>query len=932
MIPGVVSGGFTKIGVSNFVFPRIEMHFEGANGSTIYEDEGTGSSIWTAVGTAPTLTTSSPLAGTSSLSITSGGGSGIETPINDSNRIPRYGDFSLKFKARATSWLSPASTGCYILSIQNAASTAAGTIFAVATNSSQQVILVYSDGTTRSVSAAGSTLPTGSTVEFEFRRVGTTLELLVNGTVQCTVTGFTGNFPLATGVMWRVGVPEGATSGPTNGMQFDDFTLDVEGEYTTAFDDYFEKVVALLHFDGANSGTSFVDNSAPAHVFTAGGAITVTADQKYGSASGEFLSASTRTLTSPTSEDWDLGAGDFTIEGWIKKPTHSAAFEGILVRDSIGGTRGWLFYKDYPSNKLAFGCYSGATDYGVIDTVAMPTAAWMHVAATREGGTLRLFKNGVLVASRTDLSTSAINSSGTPLCFGDLYATSGPNPSTYLDGLLDDWRITKGRARYVEDFAVPNAAFPNERAARVADPSFSSVLALLHMDGANSGTSFTDSSSYNRTVSATSVVTNTTRPRFGSASAFFDGSSDVLTMPDSTDWDFGTGDATVEMWIKPANVSGIKHIFGRYDTPAGMVLQQRDAKLHLLASSGGGGSWSLDVAATRNSLTADKWSHVVLQREAGVFTIYCDGVVVLTNSSLSGSLTAGTGQVVRIGNNLAADQPFAGYIDEVRVTRTVARYPAPFQVPDMSFSDFGSSLTDASYSSVSLLLHANGIDGSTSLTDNSPTPKTATPHGTAALSAVLKKFGASSLKFNPSGSALVEVADHADLHLTADFTIEFWFFPLAPITPWGVLINRGGGIGIAYPSYTITGDGSDSNGYINFSGSSNNSAVTIGAETGSTSRIGAPVIGQWNHIAVTRSGNTWKGFLNGAEGFSLTDSDNPYDSSGRGVQIGGRYDGSWGTVGAGTTVNGFIDEVRITKGVSRYNAAFTPPVAPGGDS
>lgn len=937
MIPGVVSGGFTKLASTSFVFPRIELQFEGADGATVYEDEGIGSSVWTAVGTAPTLTTTSPLAGTSSLSIPSGGGSGIETPVNDSNRIPRFGDFSVKFKARASSWLSPASTGCYILSIQDAASSAAGTVFAVATNSSQQAILVYSDGTTRSVGTIieGTALATNVDLDFEVRRVGNVLELLVNGVLKCQVASFPSMFPLAPGVKWRVGVPEGATSGPTNGMVFDAFTLVVNSESVNAFDEYFEKVVALLHFDGANNGTSFVDHSAPAHAFTASNAITVTADSKFGTASGEFLSGSSRTLTSPSSADWDLGSGDFTIEGWIKKPTHAAAFEGILVRDAIGGTRGWLFIKDYPGHALKFGCFSGGTEFSVTDTIAMPTNAWVHVAATREGGTLRLFRNGMLVASRTDLSTSAINSSGTPLCFGDLYGTSAPNPSTYLDGLLDDWRITKGVARYTEDFVVPKTAMPNERAPAVADTSFSNVLALLHMDGANSGTSFLDSSSFNRTVTATSVVTNTTRPRFGSASAFFDGSSDVLTLPDSANWDFGLDDVTVEMWIKPTNVSGIKHLFGRYSSPAGMVLQQRNAKLHLLVGiSGNGGAWSLDAPATVDSLTADKWSHVVMQRRSGAFRLYCDGLVVLDSATLTGApLEGAIGQTLRIGNNSFSDQAFAGYIDELRITRGVARYPNPFTPPETSFSNFGSSVTDASYSSVALLLHADGADGSTTITDNSPTPKTNTAKGDAALSTRLHKFGSAALKFNPSGLGLIQVADHADLDLTADFTIELWYFPTT-IVPWGILMNRGGGIGIAYPAYQLNIDGSDSNGYLNFSASSSNAGLEVGAESGATGRVGQLVAGQWHHIAITRQGNTWRTFLNGVAGWTTTASNVPYDPSPRGLTIGGRYDGSpWGsTVGAGTTVAGYIDEVRISKGVSRYNAAFTPPVAPGGNS
>lgn len=202
----------------------IHMDFDTGNGSTTFTDSGSAGTTWTRAST-ETCTTSTILDGTSSLNIVSGGSSYLTAASSSSNRLPASGNFRLKFLARASSWLRPDTAGAYLLSLQDSTATAAGTQFAIATNSSSIVSLIYSDGTTRSATAAASALATNANLAFEFHRDGSTLRLIVNSTAIVTVTGFTGNFPAAT-VNWRVGAPLAGNSSPTNGMIFDKFTLE----------------------------------------------------------------------------------------------------------------------------------------------------------------------------------------------------------------------------------------------------------------------------------------------------------------------------------------------------------------------------------------------------------------------------------------------------------------------------------------------------------------------------------------------------------------------------------------------------------------------------------------------------------------------------------------------------------------------------------
>lgn len=228
---------------------------------------------------------------------------------------------------------------------------------------------------------------------------------------------------------------------------------------------------------------------------------------------------------------------------------------------------------------------------------------------------------------------------------------------------------------------------------------------------------------------------------------------------------------------------------------------------------------------------------------------------------------------------------------------------------------------DPNFSNVSLLLHGEGANGSTTVVDSSSSSKTPTTvFGNAQISTSVAKFGAASLKFDGMGDAIL-YPHTADLHLSGDFTIEFFIYLLSA---GGMILSKGGGSGIAWSSYELAFDGP----YVNFAGSSSNSGYDIGSETGATGRIGAPPTNAWSHIAVTRSGNVYRGFLAGLLGYTQTIALSPYDTSPRGLCVGANFAGTWGIGTPSNSINGFIDEFRITKGVARYTSNFTPPTAP----
>ena len=174
--------------------------------------------------------------------------------------------------------------------------------------------------------------------------------------------------------------------------------------------------------------------------------------------------------------------------------------------------------------------------------------------------------------------------------------------------------------------------------------------------------------------------------------------------------------------------------------------------------------------------------------------------------------------------------------------------------------------------------------------------------------------------FDGNGDNLL-INYNAALHLLTDFTIECWFYANAH---GGMILNFAGGLNIAWASYEFV---SNSDG-INFAGSSANNGYDIGSETGATGRIGTIQLGTWNHLAVTRSGNVYRGFVNGVQGYTQTLALTPYNPNARGLVIGGNYANTWASGTPTAVVNGYISNLRIINGTAVYTTNFTPPAQP----
>lgn len=219
-----------------------------------------------------------------------------------------------------------------------------------------------------------------------------------------------------------------------------------------------------------------------------------------------------------------------------------------------------------------------------------------------------------------------------------------------------------------------------------SDPYWSSVVALLHFDGADASTTFTDETGLRTWTAGGNAQIDTASSVFGGASGLFDGTGDYISTPAHADFDFGSGNFTIEMWVTPANLSGLKMLAGQIAAgtyaPIRMELNASNYNFLISATVGGpwvGGTTTLSAPAT-GAGTAD---HVAFVRNGSTFTLYVNGVSKGTRTH-SGALYSSTDQM-RFGATNSDAYSHNGWIDEARITKGVARYTANFTPPTAAF-------------------------------------------------------------------------------------------------------------------------------------------------------------------------------------------------------------------------------------------------------
>jgi hypothetical protein len=223
------------------------------------------------------------------------------------------------------------------------------------------------------------------------------------------------------------------------------------------------------------------------------------------------------------------------------------------------------------------------------------------------------------------------------------------------------------------------------------DSDWSSVSLLLHGNGSNNGTTFTDSGPTGHTITRNSnAVTSTAQVKYGSAALSFpqSGTNDYLITPTSADFNFGTGNFTIEWWQYSGTQAGSNNAcigMASLPTNGGWKVLHRASSVDRFRFTyrDSGGSY---VDITNNStINNSTWHHMAVVRNGSTITLYLDGSSVA--SGTYAGIIGSSSVALNIGGMSGDGQYLTGYIDDVRITKGVARYTANFTPATAEFPD-----------------------------------------------------------------------------------------------------------------------------------------------------------------------------------------------------------------------------------------------------
>lgn len=207
------------------------------------------------------------------------------------------------------------------------------------------------------------------------------------------------------------------------------------------------------------------------------------------------------------------------------------------------------------------------------------------------------------------------------------------------------------------------------------DPYWANVVALLHFDGANNSTTFTDQTGKTWTRNNSPII-STSQSVFGGASGRFNGggSLEYIKTPSATDWLFGSGDFTLEGRTYFSSISGNRGFFAKEDSSgySPWLLYRAAADFRFYATSTTG-SFDISNAKSFGTVSALTWYAWAVTRSGSNWNMYLNGTRVQTFTSSASVMS--TSDQVKIGGYFdSGGTSFDGFIDEVRVTKGVARY------------------------------------------------------------------------------------------------------------------------------------------------------------------------------------------------------------------------------------------------------------------
>jgi len=352
-----------------------------------------------------------------------------------------------------------------------------------------------------------------------------------------------------------------------------------------------------------------------------------------------YFNGSNSYLSITNSASLNPGTGNFTFEYWVY-------FNALTQGNIYDGTNNGVATALNASSQFAFAQSNVA--FLLNDTVAAVTGQWYHIAISRSGTTLSLFKNGTRVATATN-STNFVSSTANRIGWNGV--------SAYLNGYVSNLRFIVGGTPVYD---------PTQTTITVPTSPVSASATLL-VNGTNAG--IYDASVLNNAITVADAQASTAQFKWSPTSLRLDGTGDWLTLIDGPQLQLGTSDFTIEGWFYLA-ANGVAYgLVSKGTASTGWSVNVTSGNRLQFSYT------SSNLTGATTTLAATTWYYFAAVRSGsatGNLKIYINGTLEATSG---GAVTDNFNQtnILYVGASRTGTTPLNGYLQDVRITRGFAR-------------------------------------------------------------------------------------------------------------------------------------------------------------------------------------------------------------------------------------------------------------------
>jgi len=559
--------------------------------------------------------------------------------------------------------------------------------------------------------------------------------------------------------------------------------------------------------------------------------------------------------------------GDFTVEFFMYLNTLSLSAPISSNQGSFtSGAFAAIVSHGTAPNKLSIWVENiNNAAFIISSNSTLSTSRWYHVALVRNSGVIRLYLNGTDEGNTSSSATITLNGGSTPRF------RIGQYWNGTINGYISNLRVVKGTAVYTGEFTPPTSPLTT-----IANTSLLTCQSNRFVDNSTNAFVMTPSGETSVQVFSPFVPSGAYTTTAVSGSSYF-GTTNYLRVDGSSSLAFGSGDFSLEVFVYPTASDSVMKIYdGRPDAAGGNypVLERNASNItRFLINT------TAEITGT-TVIPANAWTHILVSRVSGNLRLFVNGAQDGSTVSSSTNFINGTGRpAIGVRGSTLSGDPYIGYISNMRVL--IGSGFTSVTVPT-------APLTAITNTSLLLNFTNAGITDATS-------KNVLETVGNAQISTTQSKFGGSSISCDGNGDYLQLPSSPVFAMGGGNWTVEMWLYPNSVATLQGLL-----SFGSTAWRFFLNNSGLW---FLNGASSIIQTAQSIVST------------GQWYHVAVCKAGSSVRIFLNGTQVGGTGTDNNTYAAA-------IAYIGSEST---GSYLNGYIDDLRVTKGVARYTANFNVP-------